>query len=444
MILGEQEVKDITGRRLAASRAEGCIVRVNGEENVNLRFAGNSATSNGAISEVSVTVTSHFGRQSGSATVTSLDEHALDAAQRHSEEIARLTPADPEHMPPLGPQHYGAGVAFDAATAEIGAAPLAQAARSAIGKAVGEGVAAAGYGAAGGRFHAMATSAGLFAYDRQSHADFTVTARRGDGSWSGWAGGSDYRFAALDMEDIGERAAQKAAHSQPPIDLDPGQYTVILEPSAVGELLYAFFWLLDAREADEGRSWLSAKDGATKLGEQLLGARVTLYSDPADPLAPHSVFDREGLPYQRAVWIENGIIKTLAYSRYWAEKTGNAPRAGPGGLVMAGGTASMEEMIRGTSRGILVTRVWYTNTLDPRTLLMTGLTRDGNFLIENGRIVGPARNFRFNESLIAMLSNIEAMGPTRRIHGGDLGFAPVAAPPLLVKSFTFSSRSAGI
>jgi predicted Zn-dependent protease len=444
MILTPEQVKEITDRRLAASRADGCVVNVHGGENVNLRFARNSATSNGARSEISLTVTSHFGQQSGSATVTSLDEGALDAAQRHSEEIARLAPADPEHMPPLGPQHNGAGNAFDDETAGLSAAPLAEAARSAIGKAKAESVEAAGYGAAGSGFRAMATSGGLFAYDRSSSADFTVTARRSDGSWSGWAGGSDYRFGTLDIDDIGARAVGKAAHSAPPLDLDPGQYTVILEPPAVGELLYAFFWSLDARDADEGRSWLSGKDGATKLGEKLLDSRVTLYSDPAEPLAPHSVVGWEGLPRERTVWVENGVIKTLTYSRYWAQKTGNAPRAEPGGLVMTGGDASLDDMIRDTRRGVLVTRVWYTNTLDPRTLLVTGLTRDGNFLIENGRIAGPVRNFRFNESVIAMLSNIEAIGPTRRVHGGDLGFAPMAAPPLLVKSFNFSSRSAGI
>ena len=129
-------------------------------------------------------------------------------------------------------------------------------------KAKAEAVQAAGYGAAGGRFRAMATSGGLFAYDRQSHADFTVTARRADGSWSGWAGASDYRFGALDTGETGLRAVAKAAHDAAPLDLDPGQYTVILEPSAVGELLHAFFWSLDAREADEGRNWLAGKDGA--------------------------------------------------------------------------------------------------------------------------------------------------------------------------------------
>ena len=444
MILSHDEAKAIADRRLAASRAEGCSVDITGGETVNLRFARNSATSNGARGELSVTITSQFGQQSGSATVSSLDDAALDAAQRRSEEIARLVPANPEEMPPLGPQEYGAGVAFDAATADLRAATLADAARRAIGEAVRAGVDAAGYGVAGASFHAMATSAGLYAYDRRTEADFTTTARRKDGSWSGWAGGSDHRFAALDAGAIGARAVGKAAHSQAPLDLDPGQYTVILEPSAAGELLRYLMWSMDARSADEGRSWLSRKGGGNLLGETLVDPRVTITSDPADMRAPTSVFAWDGMPRRRTAWIEGGAVKALSYSRYWAQKTAHEPLAEPGGLVMAGGPTSLADMIQGTRRGILVTRVWYVNMVDPRTLLMTGLTRDGNFLIENGQIAGPVRNMRFNESLIAMLSNLDAIGPTSRIHGGDLGGGPVAAPPLLVKRFTFSSRSSGI
>ena len=444
MNLTPAEVKDVTDRRLAASRADGCIINVNGGESLNLRFARNSATSNGAVSALEVTITSQFGQQSGSATVTSLDDGALDMAQRRSEEIARLAPADPEQMAPLGAQQYQTGVAYDPPTAGLRAARMAEGAKAAIAKAVEKDVDATGYSQVGARFTAMATSAGLFAYDRQTEADFTATARRKDGSWSGWAGGSEYRFGNLDAGLIAERSVGKAAHSQTPLDLDPGQYTVILEPSAAGEMLQYLLWSLDARSADEGRSWLSGKEGATKLGETLLDARVTIYSDPAEPLAPAQIFGDEGLPQERTLWIEDGIVKNLSCSRYWAAKTGRTPRPYPAGLAMVGGATPVEEMIRNTRRGILVTRVWYSNMLDPRTLLLTGLTRDGNFLIENGRIASPVGNFRFNESLIAVLGNIDAVGPTARIHGGDLTSVPVAAPPLLVKRFNFTSRSRGI
>jgi predicted Zn-dependent protease len=444
MLLSREEVERITARRLAAAQADGCIVHVSGSDKVNLRFARNSATSNGARSGVSVTITSQFGQRSGSVTVNGLDEDALDAAQHRCEEIARQTPPDPEQMPPPGPHSYPANIAYDADTAGLNTAQLASAAQTAIAAAEAVGVDAAGYAEAGGRFRAVANSAGLFAYERDSIADFTVTARRKDGSWSGWAGGSQHRFGALDPAQIASTAVAKAAHDAAPRDLEPGRYTVLLEPSATGEMLRYLMWSLDARSADEGRSWLSGASGQTKLGQQLLNSRVTLTSDPADTLAPSPTFDRESMPHERTVWVEDGVVKTLACSRYWAEKTGRAARPAPAALSMAGGASTLEDMIRATGRGILVTRVWYTNMLDPQSLLLTGLTRDGNFLIEDGEIVGPVRNFRFNESLIAMLSNIEAIGPSERIHGGDLHAAPVAAPPMLVRDFTLSSRSAGI
>lgn len=444
MLLSREDVERITARRLAASQADDCIVHVSGSDKVNLRFARNSATSNGARSDVTVTIVSQFGQQSGSATVNGLDEEALQAAQRRSEEIARQTPPDPEQMPPPGPQSYPTNIAYDAETAQADTARLAGAAQTAIAAAEAQGVDAAGYAEAGGRFRAVANSAGLFAYERDSIADFTVTARREDGSWSGWAGGSQHRFDALDPAQIARTAVAKAAHDAAPRDLEPGQYTVLLEPSAAGEMLRYLMWALDARAADEGRSWLSGASGQTRLEQQLLYPRVTLTSNPAETLAPSPTFDREGMPHERTVWVEDGVVKTLACSRYWAQKTGRAARPAPAALSMAGGPTAPEDMISATRRGILVTRVWYTNMLDPQSLLLTGLTRDGNFLIENGEIVGPVRNFRFNESLIAMLSNIEAIGPSERIHGGDLHGAPVAAPPLLVRDFTFSSRSAGI
>ena len=443
MLLTPQEVREITDQRLAASRADGCIVHVHGSDTVNLRFARNSATSNGAQAFMHVSITSEFGQSSGTVIAASLDQETLDAAQRRSEEIARAAPANPEHMPPLGPQSYPAGNAFDPATAGLGARPLGEAARTAIGKAVEAGVDGAGFTLAGSSFTAMATSAGLFAYERETSAHLSVTARRKDGSWSGWASGSGHRFDEIDPGAIAARAVGKAAHATAPLDLDPGAYTVILEPAAIGELLHFLLWSLDKRDADEGRSWLTAKGGGTRLGEPLFDPRVTLHSDPADPLAPVSAFDQDGLPQERTVWVENGAVKTMACSRFWAAKTGVTPRPNPPGVIMAGGPTPIGEMIAATRRGILVTRVWYTNMLDPRTLLVTGLTRDGNFLIENGQIAGPVRNFRFNESLIALLANIDAIGPTERVHGGDLGGA-VAAPPILVKRFNFASRSSGI
>jgi predicted Zn-dependent protease len=242
-----------------------------------------------------------------------------------------------------------------------------------------------------------------------------------NGTWSGWSGKSETRFDWLDTARLGKRAIDKAAHNAIPLDLDPGKYTVILEPAAVADLVWWVLRMMDARSAEEGRSFLSRKGGGTRLGEALFDEKVTVYSDPNDPIAPEPVFGEDGLPQRRTVWIDGGIVRNLVRSRFWAKKTGREPVARPRSFVMAGGSASIDQMIRDTRRGILVTRVWYTNLVDPRSLLLTGLTRDGNFFIENGRIVAPARNLRFNESAIELLTNVAAVGPSERTCVGVAG-----------------------
>jgi predicted Zn-dependent protease len=185
---------------------------------------------------------------------------------------------------------------------------------------------------------------------------------------------------------------------------------VVLEPAAVAELLRFLVTSFDARQADEGRSFFSRKGGGTRVGEKLYSDAVTLVSDPADPAAPGAPFDAEGLPRGPAVWIENGVQKQLEVSRFWARKTGVAATAEPHVYHLKGGTAaSVDELVRGTKRGLLVTRFWYSRWLDRQTALATGLTRDGTFLVENGEIVGPVNNFRWNESAAALLRNVEAM-----------------------------------
>jgi predicted Zn-dependent protease len=444
MFLSPAEAKQITDRLLGASRAESCVVTINGGDRTNLRFARNNATTNGSHGTLSVSITANFGGRSGSASVNGLDIEALTQAQARAEEIARLAPVNPEFMPPLGAQSYAAGKGYDEPSANIRSGQLAAAAKTIIEQARGRNIDAAGYGETGRGFSAMATSAGLFAYDRNTQSRFAITARNQAGTWSGWAGGLDTRFDRLDASAIGARAIGKAAYDTAPVDLDPGKYTVILEPSAVADLVSLLLWNLDARSADEGRSFLAKKGGGTKLGEKLFHESVTISSDPDDPVVPEPVYSMDGLPQKRTVWVEAGVVRNLVYSRFWAQKMGREPVPGSQSFTMRGGPTSIDEMIKDTKRGVLVTRLWYIREVDPQTLLLTGLTRDGNFLIENGRITAPARNFRFNESPVAMLSNIIAMGPSERTHGGEVDGGTFAAPPLLVKDFTFSSKSSGI
>ena len=216
---------------------------------------------------------------------------------------------------------------------------------------------------------------------------------------------------------------------------------------------------MQARSADEGRSFFSKQGGGNKIGMKVVDERVTLLTDPDDSPSTNGGYDGDGMPLEKVVWIEKGIVRNLNYDRYWAQKMGVQPtRAGGGGgggggfggggraLRMLGGASSIPEMIKSTERGILVTRCWYIRGTDPRTISSTGLTRDGTFLIENGRVTKPVKNFRFNESPIFFLNNLEAMGPALRINASEALGAGGATymPAIKVREFTFSSLSDAI
>lgn len=444
MFLSRDDVGSIADRLLALSKADSCSIFVEGGEAQSLRFAGNSATTNVATAQANVRISSHIGGRTGSVAAASLDPLELERALARSEEIARLLPVDPEFMPPLGPQDYAVTRRFDEATNGPDLSFLADAAARVIAEGRAREVNMFGCASSDRRFEAMATSNGLFAYDRMSEIDLSTTARHRNDGWSGWAGAREFAASKLDAAAIGRRAAVKAAQEAPPLDLEPGRYTVILEPVAVGELAQWLLWMMNARPADEGRSFFSGRGGGTKLGEKLFDDKLTIRSGAEEAVAPEMAFGAEGLPQRPRRWIENGVLRCLWRSRYWAEKTSQEPVPAARSFSVDGGGTSLDEMIANTRRGILVTRLWYTNLVDPRSLLLTGLTRDGNFLVENGRIVAPARNMRFNESLAAIFSRIAAIGASGRVWV-DFGHgAAISAPPLLVEDFEFSSKSSGI
>jgi len=288
-------------------------------------------------------------------------------------------------------------------------------------------------------FRAVLSSKGLDAYQPRTSITYSVTVRTPDGTGSGYAT-ADYNDASkLDAAALTKIAADKAAMSRNAKAIEPGKYTVIMEPAALvantdASLLAALMNSLDARSADEGRSFLSKKGGGNRKGEKLFDERVTIYSDPTNPEIADLTFSGDGRPQQKMTWIEKGVVKNLYTSQFWAQKAGIPDIPRPNGWIMEGGTQSVEDMIKGTEKGILVTRLWYIRPVDPQTLLYTGLTRDGTFYIENGKIKHPVKNFRFNESPIIMLNNLEAIGKPVRM-GGNL------VPPLKIRDFTFTSLS---
>jgi predicted Zn-dependent protease len=232
---------------------------------------------------------------------------------------------------------------------------------------------------------AVATSRGLFAYNRGTNSAFSTTVRTPDGTGSGWAGISHTDWSGVDVREMAERAVQKAEMSRNPQPIEPGPMTVVMEPQAVGSLIGFMMGQLGARGADEGRSFFSRPGGGNRIGEGFVDDRVTIYSDPNDPVLLSAPFNGEGLPNRRMVWVDRGTLASLAYDRFWAQRQNVQPTGFASGFRMEGGDASVEEMIASTERGLLLTRFWYMRPVDQRTILYTGLTRDGTFLIENGR-----------------------------------------------------------
>ena len=441
MLLSEPEARKIALQALSLSKAEACVVSISSHDRAHMRFALNGATTNGGQKNVAVTIESHFSKRTGSMTVNETDGASLEAAVRKSEEIARLAPVDPEYQPPLGPQKYLPSRVYYESTAKADPARLASLCAPVLKEADEKKVTAAGFLHAGRAASLVLNSRNLSVYERSTLSGFTVSARSRDGTGSGWAGNLQHDIARLDPAALGKTAIRKTLGSRKPTGVDPGKYTVILEPSAVADLVGMMIGHFDARGADEGRSFLTKKGGGNKLGEKLFSDKVTIYSDPHHEVAPGSVYSTDALPAKRRAWVENGVVKEMIYSRYWAKKSEREPVPFPTNLIMGGGATSIEEMIRDTKRGILVTRLWYIREVDPRTLLFTGLTRDGTFLIEKGEVTRPLKNFRFNESPVSMLNNIEALGLAVRTVGSEIEDWSMCVPPLLVRDFTFSSLS---
>ncbi len=436
--MSKSEAREILEKVIKLSEADHCSVSLGGNNQGNIRYARNTVSTSGAESNISLAVTSSFGMKSGTATTNELDEASLQRVVKRSEELARLAPVNPEFMEPMEPQNFPDNPnTFAQATADITPEYRAEATRKSIGATRAKDLIAAGFIEDGYGFNSIMNSKGLFAYNQSSSLDFTLTVRNEAGTASGWASRDYNDVANFDIEAATAIAVEKAARSKDAKAIEPGKYTVILEPSAAASLIGLMAGNMGARQADEGRSFLSKKGGGTKLGEKLVDERITIYSDPMDPRVPVSTWTGDGQRREKTMWIENGVVKNLAYSRYWAKEKGVDPLPGPANGIMIGTDASVADLIRDTRRGILVTRLWYIRGVDPQTLLYTGLTRDGTFYIENGKIQYPIKNMRFNESPVIMLNNLEALGKPQRVDGNLI-------PPLKVRDFTFTSLSDAI
>ena len=439
-ILTKDEAHALLKKVLSYSKADECEININGSNNGNIRYARNSVSTSGAISQTSLVVSSAFGKKLGVATINELDDASLQKVVRRSEELAQLAPENPEFVSFLGPQTYKDSITYVPATGAITPKLRADAVAKSLQVAKDSKLVSAGYLEDSNGFAAMMNSKGLFAYNTSTNVNFSVTMRTEDGKGSGYATRGYNDISKLDTQAATKIAAEKGLRSANAQAIEPGKYTVILEPAAAAVLLENILFGLDARQADEGRSFLSKPGGKTSLGEKLVDERVTLYSDPWNPDLPTSPWTGDGRPQEKVSWIEKGVVKNLTYSRYWAQKKGVKAIPSPDAVILEGGTKSLDELIKGTKKGILVTRLWYIRNVDPQTLLLTGLTRDGTFYIENGAIKFPIKNFRFNESPVIMLNNLEELGKPERTVSIESNINYLL-PPMKIRDFTFTSLS---
>ncbi len=440
MIYTKEEAQKLLQKVLSYSKADECEVSLTGSDSGNIRYARNSVSTSGEINQLSLAVSSSYGKKTGNATINEFDDVSLRKVVQRSEELAQLAPENPEHMPLLGPQTFADSITYVPETAAITPDTRAEAVGKSIQVSKDAGLQAAGYLENTTEFEAVMNSKGLFAYNKATDVVFSITTRNEEGTGSGYAARGYNDVTKLDTLSATKIATTKATGSIGARAIEPGKYTVILEPVAVAYLLENMFFGLDARSADEGRSFMSKPGGGNRLGDQLMDTKVNIYTDPFNPDLPSSTWNREGQPVGKRSWIEGGVVKNLSYSRYWAQKKGVDPVPGPSNVIMTGGTDTLEEMIKSTEKGILVSRLWYIRMVDPQTLLLTGLTRDGTFYIENGEIKFPVKNFRFNESPVIMLNNVEALGKPERTISVE-SYRSYLVPPIKARDFTFSSLS---
>ena len=444
--LSEAEARELCDVVLGFAGADHTRVNINSGWRGFTRTATNRITTAGGTTNTTVQITSVFGMRVARVSTNALDPVSLEQAVRDSEALARLSPENPEYLPELGPQDYVDVDGYYSSTGDLTPEARAQSMARGLEAAQGSGTIAAGFMDVRAGAAAVATSNGLFAHHASTGVASTLTVRTPDGQSSGWAGDEAADWTSIDSDRIARDAVRKCLDWRDKATLEPGEYDVVLEPTAVGMLMRNMRGAFNARTADEGRAYFSRAGGGTRLGEPVFHPSITIRSNPGAPDAETSPFAGDGFSLQPEVWVENGVLRSLSYTRAWAARQGVEPRATPSNLLMEGGEAGVEDMIASIERGVLITRFWYIRGLNPRTLSYTGLTRDGTFLIENGEITRPITNFRFNQSMVSLLGNVEMLGRPTRVAASENSSVsiPIVVPAMKVRGFNLASVSDAI
>jgi PmbA protein len=439
-LLSDSELRRIAERIFKFSDADETEVEIGAVTDALTRFANNTIHQNVAEQSLSVSVRTVLDGRTARATTNKTDDDSLRRVVETSKSLARSQPRNPDLLPMPGPQKYQKVARYFQATAHATPADRARAVKQVAALAEKAKQTAAGIFSTGVMQSAIANTRGLFASHRQTRAEFSITILEPDSS--GWAKANSPDLRRLDPAALARSASEKSAASRHPKEAAPGRWTVILEPSAALDLVGFLFYDFAGTAMLDQRSCFT-----NRMGKKLVGENISIVDDAYHPLQSGVPFDGEGVPRQKVSLLEKGVPKNLVYARSTARKMKAKPTGhgfplpnemgeAPVNLVFAGGNVSLDEMIRSTERGILVTRVWYIRDVDPYEKVLTGMTRDGTFLVENGKIAGGIRNFRFNQGVLEMLSNVEMVGTAVRA-AGEESFEMVV-PAMKVRNFHFS------
>jgi len=430
-IISQDQALSLLEQVIQQSQAEGVFVSITGEESALSRFSENQIIQNLNRTQVKVTITSYYGRQSASGSTTELDPNSITETLNQSQTLAQVAPQDPEWVGLLPPQDYESRFpAYDEATANFSPLQRGEIIQQVSETSQQHGVNASGTLSSQVRLQAVGNSEGLRACETGTSANFSLTARVDTGS--SWHQRSGHSMESLPINDMTENVIQRAIASQNPREIQPGRYPVIFDAAAFADLLPWVVWNLDARAADEGRSFMASPEGGNRLGEELFSPMVEVWRDASHPLLQLGTFFGDGLPNTRLPLIRQGKVENLGYSRYWAQQKETSPTGPFYPIVMSGSQKSLANLIAETERGIFVSRAWYVRYVNPRTLEVTGMTRDGTFWIENGELAYPIKNLRFNQNLPEMLNQIDRLSQVQRFGG-------TVVPGVRVKEFNFSS-----
>jgi predicted Zn-dependent protease len=453
--------QEIVERCLELSKADGCIVLVDESDSANLRWANNTLTTNGVMRSRAVTVIATVSEAEGTAAGvvarSAVTPETLEPLVRAAEQAARDNgPAeDARSLVPGGIAGQWDQPAAETALGAFG--DISPALGEVFTHANADGRRSYGYLEHSVTTSYLGSSAGLRLRHEQPTGHITITAKSADLHGSAWVGRSARDLAAVDVIALDQELIRRLDWADRSLELPPGNYDTVLPPTAVADLMIYAYWTMSARDAHEGRTVFAQPGHGTRVGEQLSAQPVSLWSDPeaaglqcAPYVVAHassgeqSVFDN-GLPAGRTEWISAGTLEALLQTRFSAELTGLevTPYVDNLGMTVSGGTGTVDDLVAGVERGLLLTSLWYIREVDPQTLLLTGLTRDGVYLVEGGEVVGAVNNFRFNESPVALLDRFSAAGETVPAFSREWGdyFPRTVMPPLRVPDFNMSSVS---